>query len=325
MTRAHRAAVGRRSTGRGARVVRVDAEIERMLRLGPVLVSDAMAAGISRGRLRTADRPFRGVAARSGEDRLASISARLGGQQFLSHTSAAAVWGIRLPRRDDAPPVHVSAIAPHDPPRLRGVVGHRLHDDRVETTLFAGVRLTTPTETWRHLSTVLALDDLVVAGDSLVRRRDPLATPAELLRALARHGGMRGARRLRQAWALVRPGTDSAAETRLRLILVRGGLPEPAVNPRIELTGYGPALLDLAYPDRRIAVEFDGVQHRTDARQFERDVLRHERLAACGWRVIRILAAHLASPAAVVARVHDALDARESSVRVETARGSDPK
>jgi very-short-patch-repair endonuclease len=59
-----------------------------------------------------------------------------------------------------------------------------------------------------------------------------------------------------------------------------------------------------------VAVEYDGAQHRVDARQFERDVLRLEAFAAADWRVIRILATHLRDPGAVVARIRTAL-ARE--------------
>jgi very-short-patch-repair endonuclease len=290
----------------------MDDELAEVLRWGPLRTRDAMAMGIARGRLRQVGvgHPFPGVVTLDAEDRVASIAARLEEHQFLSHVTAAGVWGIAIPLRLRDGPLHVSTTVPRNAPRIGGVVGHRLDERQVETVLVDGMRVTTPTETWRHLATLLAIDDLVVAGDSLVRRRAPLATEAELVRALARHGGKRGVRRLRAAHLLVRSGTDSPAETRLRLLIGRAGLPEPVVNPRVELPGYGVAFADLAFPSQRVAVEYDGAQHRVDARQFERDVLRLEAFAAADWRVIRILATHLRDPGAVVARIRTAL-ARE--------------
>jgi very-short-patch-repair endonuclease len=290
----------------------VDDELAEVLRWRPLTTREAVAMGIARGRLRQAGiaHPFHGVVALRPDDRLAAIAARLDAHQFLSHATAAAVWGVALPQRLQDGALHVSTTVPHNAPRIAGVVGHRLDERQVDTTMVDGMRVTTPTETWRHLSTLLPIDDLVVAGDSLLRRRDPLASQAEMLRALARHGGKRGVRRLRMAHRLIRLGTDSPAETRLRLLIGRAGLPEPVVNLRIELPGYGIAFADLAFPQKRVAVEYDGAQHRVDARQFERDVLRLEAFAAAEWRVIRVLASHLRRPDAVIARIHAAL-ARE--------------
>jgi hypothetical protein len=55
---------------------------------------------------------------------------------------------------------------------------------------------------------------------------------------------------------LVRPVTR--LETRLRLALGRGGLPEPFLNPRTELRAGVVRQPDLAYPEYRVAVEYDG-------------------------------------------------------------------
>jgi len=287
-------------------------EFRELLELGPMRTRDALAAGIGASRLRRADvaHPFRGVVADTGHDRIRAIAARLDDGQFLSHTTAGRIWGMRMPSRITDDEVHVSALVPHNAPRARGIVGHRLQERAVESTLIHGIPVTTPGETWRHLSTLLTLDELVVAGDALLARRRPLATPPELVRALARHAGARGVRRLRAAHGWVRAGTDSAPETRLRLLLVRAGLPEPEVNPTVVLRRFGAAHPDLAYRDARVAIEYDGDHHRSDRRQFEHDILRLESFARDDWRVIRVVAAHLRHPDALVLRVRAAL-ARE--------------
>jgi len=69
------------------------------------------------------------------------------------------------------------------------------------------------------------LTELVTAGDSLVRRAG--VEPDRLIEAASSARGVRGARLARQAAALVRRGVDSPMESRLRLLLVLAGLPEP--------------------------------------------------------------------------------------------------
>ena len=111
--------------------------------------------------------------------------------------------------------------------------------------------------------------------------------------AVEKMAGRRGARRLASAFARVRSGTDSPQETRLRLDLVDAGLPEPVVNPVIhDAAGEQIAIGDLAYPEWRVLVEYDGEHHREDRAQYARDVERLDDLARAGWRVIRFNATH---------------------------------
>jgi very-short-patch-repair endonuclease len=80
-------------------------------------------------------------------------------------------------------------------------------------------------------------------------------------------------------------------ESRARLILVDAGLRCPAVNkPVVDAFGQFVALPDLSYPDLRIAIEYDGDLHRTDARIWRKDKARREALEALGWRVITLTA-----------------------------------
>jgi very-short-patch-repair endonuclease len=291
----------------------MDERLEELLELGPLRVRAAVAEGIPRSELRSRrmQRPLHGVRARTQTGLLEAVAERLEGHQFISHIGAARLWRMRLPRRFDDRPVDVSALLPEHAPRTPGVIPHRLDEKNVELALVDGVRVTTPTETWRHLSTLLSIDELVIAGDSLVQRRQPLATMPQLRRAVARHAGGRGVRRLRVAYDLVRPATDSASETRLRLMLARAGLPEPVVNLEVDLPGYGQAFCDLAYPDWLVGIEYDGWQHQRDPEQFARDILRHEAFAAAGWRMVRVLFEHMATPDAVAARVRAALRASD--------------
>ena len=127
-------------------------------------------------------------------------------------------------------------------------------------------------------------------------------------------GGARGARRIRRALELVRPRTDSPQETRLRLLLVAHGLPEPVVQHTIiDSDGYFACTPDLAYVDAKIAIEYEGSHHQTDPAVYADDIMRRELMEAAGWLVIRVIADHLRHPDRLANRVRRALIERTST------------
>jgi very-short-patch-repair endonuclease len=62
------------------------------------------------------------------------------------------------------------------------------------------------------------------------------------------------------------------------------------------------ARVDLAYPELRLAIEYDGAWH-DERGQFTKDRRRLNRLAAAGWTVLHVTAADLHDPEALVARI----------------------
>lgn len=153
----------------------------------------------------------------------------------------------------------------------------------------------------------LGLLDLVVAGDWLVRAK--LATLADVQQGLTAATG-RECVRARRAGELVRARVDSPRETRLRLVMVLSGLPEPECNVELGDEFFFIARVDLYLRAWQIAVEYEGDHHRTDARTFARDLTRYERLAAAGVLVVRVSKDHLRRPREVARRIHTALVAR---------------
>ena len=76
-------------------------------------------------------------------------------------------------------------------------------------------------------------------------------------------------------------------ETRLRMLMVLAGLPEPVVNHiEYDAVGAWAKRFDLSYPDLLLIIEYDGRQHAEDDRQWGRDIDRREELDADGWRLI---------------------------------------
>jgi hypothetical protein len=72
--------------------------------------------------------------------------------------------------------------------------------------------------------------------------------------------------------------------------IVSAGLPVPEQNVRIKVGGVLDEL-DLAYPELRIDIEYDGWNpHRTRER-FDADRARDRRMAAADWDVLRVTSA----------------------------------
>ena len=221
-----------------------------------------------------------------------------------SHHSAAQLWGGIVPRTSD---VHL-AVTTDLRTKRRGIRTHR-YDESPRIMRRSGVPTTTPEQTFADLGACLELVDLVVLGDSLVKKQH--ATTDRLV-AMASVASGRGAATVRRAATWVRDGVDSPNETRLRLLLVLASLPEPAVNPTIRAAD-GEILrkLDLAYLRAKIAIEYDGRHHIDRQEQWQRDLLRREELEGQGWRFVVITADDLYShPDRVLTRVTAAMRAQ---------------
>ncbi|CAN5406994.1 hypothetical protein BH10ACT6_BH10ACT6_02570 [soil metagenome] len=234
-----------------------------------------------------------------------AYAARMHPSQLFSHVTAAQLHGLRMPEGFRETELHVTSILPVRAPRGAGVIGHGAEEANVE--IVRGLRVLAATDTWCQLSATLSLDDLVAMGDGLVRRMTPLATMDELRSAVSRYSG-RGCRKLRDAISLVRPGTDSARETALRLLVVRAGFPEPEVNGVI-LNSYGAEIAhgDLVFRAHRTILEYEGRQHSEDPRQFAIDISRLDEVMEERWRVIRVDKTLMAQRATLLNKIDRAL------------------
>lgn len=248
----------------------------------------ARAQGISRSRLESPEFVclLRGIYVRSSvsiDARLEARAALLAGRAgaFVSHHTAARLWGGVVPDSDRP---HVSV-----PPGTRRSTREDLavHRSRRAPVGFRGVRVTSAHDTFLDMASCLNLVDLVVLGDSLVRKNR--FTPAQLVEVAAEATG-RGARLARRAAGLVRAGVDSPMETRSRLLRVLSGLPELETDIRFYDT-YGNLVRRLDGGDRetRTAVEYDGRQHIERERNWEADIGRREEFENADWRILTLI------------------------------------
>lgn len=267
-------------------------DIPEPFRTAPFRLADALAAGVPRGLLSGPQfrRPFSGVrVACTVPDTLSircqALSLVIPDDAAFSHETAAALCELPIPRFDDD--VDVTVPPGIVVPQIAGVDGHTglVLDDVVDVN---GLRVVHPERTFYDLAATLRLDDLVALGDAVVRG---WSTPESLMGRVADMRRRRGVVVARQALALIRPGVDSPMETKVRLMIMRAGLPCPDVNVDIwDDAGGWLARPDLAYVKLKIAIEYDGDHHRTDKRQWRRDRARDANLREAGWIVITLTA-----------------------------------
>src|SRR5215471_14854614 len=167
-----------------------------------------------------------------------------------------------------------------------------------------GMRVTSAVRTLADLSSRLPLVEAVVAMDMALHRE---TVDLEQLHAyVAACARRKGVARLREVVELAEPASESAMETRLRLLLVQAGLPRPEAQvPLYDERGRFLGRPDLYYRAQRLAVEYDGGSHRDTLLEDNR---RQNRMLNAGFRLLRFAAADVhRAPHSVVAVVRAAL------------------
>ncbi|BBX76017.1 hypothetical protein H7H78_19785 [Mycobacterium shinjukuense] len=192
----------------------------------------------------------------------------------------------------------------------RPPVGIRTWSDRVaddEIQLIDGMNTTTPARTALDLACRYPVGKAVAAIDALARATDLKLAEAEMLADL--YPGRRNIRRARRALTLVDPGAESPRETWLRLLLIDAGFPRPQTQiPVYDEYGQLVAVVDMGWEDIKVGVDYEGDQHRTDRRIFNKDIRRAEALTELGWIDVRVTVED--TPGGIIGRVSAAWQRR---------------
>ncbi len=280
---------------------------------GPFLVHTALELGVSRRRLRGRDlgRPIWGV--RHPENRpptfndaLTTASTLVDPDEAFCRETAARVLDLPLPHEwNAAEPVRVSGPTIASRLRRRGITSHRGLETR-STVMRGPYRCTDGVTTWADLATTLSLDDLIVLGDAVAHWKSGVSL-LDLQAITAARARQRGVQRLRAALPLIRTRSDSPKETSTRLLFLRAGLPEPALNvPVTDEAGEWLGTGDFVWKRQRVVAEFDGDYHRVVRRRWQVDVDRREVIQDNGWHYVQLTAASVTHPVKV-ARTLDRL------------------
>jgi very-short-patch-repair endonuclease len=220
----------------------------------------------------------------------------------LSHLTAAALWKLRPPRRDDDP---VDVLVPPGQHGSRnGIRFHRTRGlRRQDIRFFKGLPITSPARTLLDITGLVSERELERALDEgLVNR---IVRAKEVRDVLARTRGRHGASLLAnlldgRAGSTV---TRSQAEERFLALVRDAELPMPEVNARVH--GYE---VDFLWREQGVAVEVDGYRYHSTRSAFERDSAKGAKLTAAGLHVMRVTWLQMDhEPLAVVARLSQAL------------------
>jgi very-short-patch-repair endonuclease len=222
----------------------------------------------------------------------------------LSYLSAARWWDVPVPEDGW---VHITRF---DRRRLawpHGIRVHRVALERTATTRHRGLLVTTRVETVLDCLGWLALGRARVLRDRACQQG--WITSADVARRLDLQPGRWGNRQLR---LLLREWGDGAAaesERILHRLLKAAGITGWVANLPVVVAGQR-FDIDVAFPERRLAIEVDGFAYHSGDERFQRDRTRQNALIAAGWQVLRFTWADLTErPHEVVGRVAQLLAA----------------
>lgn len=219
----------------------------------------------------------------------------------LCGRSAAVLWGVDLAGPDDDVECTVPQTCRAGAGRGVRVTRRTLPPEDVVTR--GGVRVTTQMRTALDLARIRPLEEAVVALDQFLRIRRMRV--ADLQAAAARLTGP-DCRRVREAVDKADGLAQSPQETRLRLLLHTTRLPRPVAQYEVRDERGFVACVDFAWPEERIAVEYDGWWHG-QPQNVPKDRRRLNRLTAAGWTVLFATADDIDDPVQLVARIGAAL------------------
>lgn len=235
--------------------------------------------------------------------RMAAVLLTAPADAVVSHGTAAVLWGLAIPLQREDSRIHLTVATGS---AVRGRADRCVHriplvaGDVVERI---GVRMTTPQRTWRDLAATVTPPALLAVTDQLLKA---LCPADELQAQLVLRPRGRGAARARAVLPVADARAESPMESVLRWLLHAAGVPRPELQHVIR-TEAGDFRADLAWPERKLLVEFDGDLHRQRG-VFVNDLRRQNALVAAGWTILRFSSADvLGRPDRVVAEVLRAL------------------
>ena len=288
--------------------VPISHKVPAALRTKPFTIADARIVGVTRRQLRgRAYHPLgSGIYHWVGLKEsplltLTGVARRLPAGAAFSGRTAAWLHGLDLPPCD---PIEVTIPEPGGSSRRAGASVRRAALATDEIVLRRRLPTTSAFRTSVDLGGRNPLMEGVVAVDLFLHAE--LVSIAELRDYVADHARKRGVARLRRVVELAEPTAESPMESRLRMLLVLAGLPRPEVQVSIhEPGGRFLGRPDLLYRAHRLAIEYDGGNHRE--RMID-DNRRQNGLVGAGFRLLRFTAADVyGAPNSVAMQVRHSL------------------
>lgn len=139
-------------------------------------------------------------------------------------------------------------------------------------------------------------------------------TTGELQAAIREQKGRRGIVKVRELIAYADGRAESPMESEARLVFIDGRLPTPELQYRIVDRDGDEWRVDFAWPEARIAAEYDSLQWHMSREGLLHDRLKTARLQECGWTSIPMTVNDIrADPLGLIARINTHLSIAEQS------------
>lgn len=214
--------------------------------------------------------------------RLRGLDLMCGERVAVCLATAAAAYGFDT---EDIQDLHVLNPPSHQLRPAEGLVVHRREGAPLSTV--SGRPTTTPDWTAVEVARALPRRRALATLDAALHSTH--CDPAGLARAVSSQAGRRGIVTVRQLLPLADAKAESPMESEARLVMLDGGLPTPVLQYEIVDAVGLRRRLDFAWPDLKVAAEYDSDQWHTGADALRRDRQRLAALQDLGWIVIPIV------------------------------------
>ncbi|BBZ32899.1 hypothetical protein AWB99_11800 [Mycolicibacterium confluentis] len=224
-----------------------------------------------------------GLGERDLQMRLRGLDLRAGEPVVMCLSTAAAAFGFDT---EDDTTVHVLNPMGHHLRNSAGLAVHRR--DGAPLTTLNGRPTTTAAWTAIELSRALLRPRALACLDAALR--SGTVDVPELVHAADAQHGRRGIVHVRELIPLARRKSESQMESEARLAMHDGGLPEPELQYEVVDRLGRVWRLDFAWPDVRIAVEYEGFDWHSTPEQLRHDREKRAALLDIDWVVLSITA-----------------------------------
>lgn len=215
--------------------------------------------------------------------RLRALDLAAGACVAICLGTAAAAYGFDTEETDD---LHVLNPSSGQLRSADGLVVHRR--EGAPLNLVAGRPATAPGWTAIEVARGLRRPRALATLDAALR--SGTCSRRDLLTAAGRQSGRRGIVAVRGLLPLAVRKAESPMESEARLVMIDGGLPTPVLQHEVVDTDGRTWRLDFAWPEYRVAAEYDGVAWHSGPEAFFQDRRRTSALQGLGWVAIPIVA-----------------------------------
>lgn len=211
----------------------------------------------------------------------------------IGYLNAVRYWGAPVPRDCSLVRSAIHAVVAESGMRRRvkGVTFHVFRGtEEYRKVSYESFWVSSPAMTWAQMAAHCSVENLAAIGAAMLSRdkRRKVATLDDLRGYVDASARFIGRRKCLAALPYIVENTDSPPETQLFGALVDAGMGRPTPNHRVDLDGTY-ALLDMAYPDCKVAFEYQGYYHGGPDQMLS-DAARLNRLQARGWVIVYVTA-----------------------------------